>query len=258
MTSDHPADANTGSFIRYGNFIFRYRNFVFPASLITLLVLFPPAFIYKYPALDNCLDIVGLLVGLLGVVLRAAVVGIAYIKRGGRNKRIAADRLVTEGMFAHNRNPLYVGNLLIVAGILLIANNPWFYLFGGVFFVVSYSAMVAAEERFLSAKFGDAYAAYCRRVPRWRFRLEGLRETLTGNRIDWHRIVVKEYSSFGVWVLMNFAVFGYEEYKELVNESLGASAYEVVVSGIGILAAGVMVVVVRYLKKSGRFTPDSA
>lgn len=236
--------------IRYGNFIFRYRNAVFPAVLIAGLVVFQPAFAFQDPVMDIALDIVGLLLGLLGVLLRAAVVGIEYIKRGGRNKRIAADHLVTGGLFAHNRNPLYVGNLLIILGILLIANNPWLYVLGGGFFVVTYVAMVAAEERFLTGRFGDGYAAYCRRVPRWRFNLRGLKATLSENRINWLRIVVKEYSSFGVWVLMNFAVFGYEEF---VNEPFDHSGYEVAIAGIGVAAALLMITVVRMLKKSGWF-----
>jgi hypothetical protein len=39
---------------------------------------------------------------------------LAYIKRGGRKKRIAADHLVVDGIFAHVRHPLYVGNFLLL------------------------------------------------------------------------------------------------------------------------------------------------
>lgn len=254
MNESQSANVHAGPFLRYGNFIFRRRNLIFPAAMIVMLLFYRPEFAFQDPIWDIYLDIIGLLVGLVGVILRAAVVGIEYIKRGGRNKRIAADHLVTGGLFAHCRNPLYVGNLLIVAGILLIANNPWLYLFGGWFFVISYSAMVAAEEQFLSIKFGQAYADYCRRVPRWGIRLQGLRDMLRLGRIDWNRIIVKEYSSFGVWVLMNFAVFGYEEF---VNEPIAHSAYEVAIAALGVVAALLLIVVVRAFKKSGWFNHGS-
>ena len=71
------------------------------------------------------MDIAGVLIILSGLGLRAVVIGLAYIKRGGVNKMIHADTLVTNGLFAHCRNPLYAGNLLVVAGLLVIFNNPW-------------------------------------------------------------------------------------------------------------------------------------
>ena len=65
--------------------------------------------------LDRRLDAAGFVVASIGQLLRVAVIGFAYITRGGRNRRIVADSLVQAGIFAHSRNPLYLGNLLIVA-----------------------------------------------------------------------------------------------------------------------------------------------
>src|SRR5581483_667841 len=146
--------------------------------MVALFLGFRPVLWRGSMAADAWLDGLGLVVALTGQGLRAAVIGYAYIKRGGVNKRIHADQLVTEGLFAHARNPLYVGNLLILAGLFIIHNHPAVYMLGGLYFVSAYIAIVAAEERFLSDKFGGAYDDYCRRVPRWLPDLRGLRDTL--------------------------------------------------------------------------------
>ena len=88
-------------------------------------------------------------------------IGFRYIKRGGKDGRIFAQGLVTEGVFAHCRNPMYLGNLLVVLGLLGTAGNPVGLCAGGAFFLLAYGAIVAAEETYLLGRFGDEYRAYC-------------------------------------------------------------------------------------------------
>ena len=121
------------------------------------------------------LDGVGLLAVVAGAVLRVTVVGLAYIKRGGVDKAVYADRLVTNGMLGHCRNPLYVGNLFILGGLFVIHNHPLVHILGGSFFVLTYIAMVANEERSLQSKFGEEFLAYQARVPRWGVKLPSSR-----------------------------------------------------------------------------------
>lgn len=104
--------------IAYGNFLFRHRNWVFPLFMVVLFVAFLPARGGTLP------DIVGLAIVLAGLIVRGAVVGLANIKRGGLQKKVYAADLVTDGMFARCRNPLYVGNLLMISGYLVIHDNP--------------------------------------------------------------------------------------------------------------------------------------
>ena len=181
--------------IRYGNFLFRYRNYLFPAVLALLVFLTRPV-----PAL--IMTAAGLLLVLLGEAVRASVIGLVYIKRGGVNKRIHADQLITTGMFNHCRNPLYVGNLLILSGFLVTHNNPWVYLLGGAFFLLSYAAIVTAEEEFLVGKFGEEYRDYCRRVPRWGFTFRNLRRTFRATRFSWVRVINKDYSTIMTWTVV--------------------------------------------------------
>jgi len=182
-------------FIALGNWLFHTRNLIFP--LAVPLALFPNPVIVR-----NSLVAVGIGIGvaLLGQSLRVLTVGLKYIIRGGRNGRIYAADLVTDGVYGRMRNPMYVGNLLIVTGIA-IASNCWISvgllvpLFG-----IAYAAIVAAEEDYLRDKFGRSYEAYCHDVPRWLPRPQGLGQALRGAEFHWNRVLVKEYGTPLVWI----------------------------------------------------------
>ncbi|MBI2803010.1 MAG: isoprenylcysteine carboxylmethyltransferase family protein [Gammaproteobacteria bacterium] len=196
--------------IAYGNWLFRERNRVFPVVMLVLFASFRPRLAGGSLSSDLWLDLVGLGISASGQLLRALVVGLAYIKRGGVDKKVHADTLVTEGLFAHARNPLYVGNLLILAGLFVIHNHPLVYVLGGAFFGLAYIAVVRAEETYLGSKFGVAFTAYCARVPRWLPRFGGLTQTVTGMRFNWRRVVSKEMESCIVWVMTALLLLAYE------------------------------------------------
>jgi len=201
---------------RIGGFFFQYRNLVFTGILFALLLGLRPVPLGGSPALDGWMDVAGFSIALLGQALRVAVIGYAYIVRGGRKGKVYADRLVTEGFFNHARNPLYLGNLLVLAGLFMIHNNPWGYLIGLPIFLFAYVAIVAAEEAYLSRQFGAEYREYCRRVARWIPRLRGLRQTVSGMQFSWRRVLVKEYQSTFAWLT---AVLGIQCYEALLEPS---------------------------------------
>ena len=97
---------------------------------------------------------VGTAVVLLGQIIRAMTIGLDYIIRGGRNRRVYAEDLVTTGIFSHCRNPLYVGNLLVLLGLGIAANSIYFVGILMPLFLLFYQAIVLAEENFLRNKFG--------------------------------------------------------------------------------------------------------
>jgi protein-S-isoprenylcysteine O-methyltransferase Ste14 len=74
-------------------------------------------------------------------------------------------RLTTSGPYAYMRNPLYVGNLLLGIGIVLVANNVWLFLIYLVAFYFFYSGTIREEEAVLSEKFGAAFKEYIDNVP---------------------------------------------------------------------------------------------
>ena len=193
-----------------GNFLFRYRNAIFPVVLLALAASFPPVYPRGSARLDSWMDLLGFAVAVAGQGLRAGVIGYTYVSRGGKHGRVHAKRLVTEGFFRHSRNPLYLGNLLILLGLFIILNNPWVYLLGGAFFLFAYRAIVAAEEVYLRGKFGIQYDQYCRDVRRWLPDFRGLRRSIEGFRFDWRRLVIKEYGSTYAWIATVLALLAYE------------------------------------------------
>lgn len=79
----------------------------------------------------------------------------------------ATTQLVTTGLFAHSRNPMYLGMVLCLTGWAVWLTHP-LALFGVVLFIAClHWFQIKPEERILLHKFGEPYAQYLRRVRRW-------------------------------------------------------------------------------------------
>ena len=76
------------------------------------------------------------------------------------------DKLVTTGVFAFTRNPIYVAFALLLAGEFLILPS-WVLLLYLVAGYALFHRQVLREETFLAAHYGDEYAAYRARVRRY-------------------------------------------------------------------------------------------
>ena len=182
--------------VALGHFLFRFRTTLSP--FLPLLLLLPGPVVLPDPFVAA---LIGFAVALLGQIVRGTTIGLEYIVRGGRNHRVYADTLVTEGLFRHTRNPMYMGKFLMVLGAG-IASNRWPALLAfTAAYSLMYQAVTLAEEDYLRGKFGAAFDDYCRRVPRWWPRLTGLRETFAMTRFNWARVLVKEYSAPLGWTL---------------------------------------------------------
>ncbi len=245
MTTGAPSLA-----IRYGRWLFKYRNKVFTVVMLALLLGLPPVTVAHDVRLDRWFDLLGIAIAATGQMLRAAVIGLEYIKRGGINKQPHADKLVTAGMFAHCRNPLYVGNLLILAGLFVIHNHPLVYLLGGVFYLSAYYAIVAAEEDYLRDKFGSDFDVYCTQVPRWTMRWTGLGETLSSMEMNWKRMVQKDYGTAYFWMAGAAILLTVERLRAASTGYVGASA---TIPLAGLAALTVLFFVVWRLKRARYF-----
>lgn len=178
-----------------GNFFFRWRNSLFPLMFTFLAVLAYPASLTGSPAGDRALIRGGALLALVGQAIRLITIGHQYIERGGKRGKVFASSLVVGGVYAHVRNPMYVGNLLMVAGLLLYSGAPVAIGIGLPFFLYVYLAIISAEEGYLAAKFGADYQRYCHEVPSLVPRLSGWRETFAGSTFDWRRALRKDYGT---------------------------------------------------------------
>jgi len=99
---------------------------------------------------------IGVLLVLLGQALRFWSAG--YI--------VKATQLTTTGPYAHVRNPLYLGSLLITCGWGAMSGRWELAALLVLVFAVTHGLSIAAEERYLRARFGAQFEEYCRQVPR--------------------------------------------------------------------------------------------
>ena len=241
--------------IAIGNFFFKYRNNLFIVLYLLLFLPSPPIFApeqfgpkyYLYPV------ILGLLVTFAGEIIRGITIGLAYIIRGGRDKKVYAETLVTEGIFRHGRNPLYVGNILMLLGVGILANSLIYVGIVMPLFLFIYQAIVLAEENFLRNKFGAQFDAYCSRVNRWLINFSGISETFKDMRFNYKRWLLKEYNTLMVWLTGIVAILVFK-YPEIVPEPDNRIAIFAVI----VLILGALYGYIRYLKKSGKMTDSMA
>ena len=116
--------------------------------------------------------------GRLRAALGAALVagGVALMASAMRQFRRAGthvetwrptEAIVTWGVYARTRNPIYLAMLALYAGLALLADSIWVLGLLVPLALVLRFGVIAREERYLEAKFGEPYRAYRGRVRRW-------------------------------------------------------------------------------------------
>lgn len=75
--------------------------------------------------------------------------------------------LVTHGPYRVTRNPMYVGMAFLYLGLALALGVIWSLALLPVVLAIVDRLVIAPEERYLEAKFGEKYREYKRRVRRW-------------------------------------------------------------------------------------------
>jgi protein-S-isoprenylcysteine O-methyltransferase Ste14 len=193
-----------------GQFVFRYRDYLAPAALLLTVIGTRPHPFLGDPAADTWLNVAGILVALLGQTLRVLVIGLAYIRRGGRNKTITADHLVCDGLFAHSRNPLYLGNFLLLTGLVMVWNAPLAYVLVLPTIGLALFSVVLAEEAYLRERFGSEYEAYCARVNRFIPNFRDFGQTMSAFSFDWKKVIRKEYGTTFAWPSIALALIAVE------------------------------------------------
>jgi len=236
--------------ITIGNFFFKYRNFLFIFLYLLLFIPSPDLFGAERFGQSHWLIpvIAGLIITVTGQLIRGATIGLVYIIRGGKDGHVYAEELVTQGIFNHCRNPLYVGNILMLFGVGVLSNSLIYVLVVMPVFLLIYHAIVLAEENYLAAKFGESYQAYCKKVNRWIPSLGGLGATFSSASFKWKRWILKEYNTQYVWLsgITLILLFKYPQLSGF-DEQCRNMALAIVLPALLVLY-----LLVRYLKKSGK------
>lgn len=139
------------------NFLFKYRSYT-PIPIGIMIVYFARP--------ENAYFIVGFLLLLMGELIRMWAV--SYAGGETRTRNVGAPELCTAGPYAFVRNPLYVGNIFMYLGVVMIAGAANVWLMAATttaFFLIQYSLIVALEEETLENLFGTEYNEYRKNVP---------------------------------------------------------------------------------------------
>jgi len=107
----------------------------------------------------------GLLIMALGEVIR--LWGVAHIGPISRTRKDENGPLVSSGPYQWSRNPLYVGNVLMHAGLAALTGQAWVVGIVGILVGTHYGLIVLWEENRLKSRLGARYDRYCGTVARW-------------------------------------------------------------------------------------------
>lgn len=129
----------------------------------------------------------GLLLFLPGVVLRV------WAQRHLKYRLKERHRLATRGPYACTRSPVYLGNLLILAGLCVLCELPWMIPLACGWALLVYDCAIRFEETRLAKRHGDAYATYCRQVNRWWPRIPAADDSPVDTVASWVRAVRVEW-----------------------------------------------------------------
>src|SRR5262245_7680299 len=153
-----------------GRWLFRWRGIVpvilLPVAVVAIRESLSNAGDASPESLEHLWRFACLGVSLLGVIVRVAAVGFAPVGTSGRGtNEPRARQLNTTGLYSVMRNPIYVGNFLVVLGIALGSGSWWFPPLAMLLFAVVHERVVLAEEEFLAERFPEEYRAWVEKTP---------------------------------------------------------------------------------------------
>lgn len=107
------------------------------------------------------LIIIGILFILFGIYLWVNAVIVCKL-----DDNIRSNKLVTTGVYAYVRNPIYSAVLLVCTGAIIIANNLYLLVLPVIYWAFLTVLMKNTEEKWLLNMYGDEYINYCKKVNR--------------------------------------------------------------------------------------------
>lgn len=203
------------------------------------VVIFPKIFL-RAPQdffLDQAAKLTGIILIMLGQVIRASA-------RGFKSERSQEGyKLVTEGPYSIVRNPMYLGIVLIGAGIIVAVLQWWVALVFCFIFVIRYILLIFKEEKKLEAAFGESYFLYKSTVSRIFPPIKKISRTDIAAylplKLEW---VKKEASS---WCGVLFGALFLEAWR--TARALGLRMNFFVSAAMAVITLGILWIAVLYL-----------
>ena len=189
---------------RAGAWLFRFRSWA-PPLVMGLLIgaVASRSRPTDPPGLDPVPSAVGIGIAIIGLLIRAHVVGHAPGGTSGKNRAgQVASSLTTTGLYSVVRHPLYLGNYFLWLGPAVATAVWWCPLLVSLIFGVYYERIMMLEESFLRRTFGPVYLNWAERTPALLPRGRWVPPPLS---FSWRTVFKQEYYGFFSAVAM-FAV----------------------------------------------------
>lgn len=101
----------------------------------------------------------------LGLIAWAILTMVRYKANIAPNR--AATRLVDDGPFRWSRNPIYLGDTILLAGLGFMFDNSWFFIAAPLAAILVHNLAILREEAHLASLFGAEWETYRSATPRW-------------------------------------------------------------------------------------------
>lgn len=196
--------------VKQGAWLFRWRSYI--PLLIAPLVIYEFGRYGPLPGSawwNGALEVACFAVAYFGLGIRAHVAGHAPAGTSGRiTKSQKASELNTTGMYSLCRNPLYLGNYFMMAGVLLFLHSVITLVVFTMFFWLYYERIILREEDFLHGEFGEDYVRWADRTPAVIPRFSGWAPPAIS--FSWRAVLRREYSGFFavIAVMTSFKLIG--------------------------------------------------
>jgi protein-S-isoprenylcysteine O-methyltransferase Ste14 len=172
--------------VKAGELLYKYRSF-------TPVPFFLAGIILSNPRED--LMIFGAILMVFGELLR--IISVSYLGVASRARVIKREKLITNGPYAHIRNPIYTGNMFLYMGASIYCGSwlPYLLYLVIFYFSIQYSLSVKYEESMLADLYGEPYLNYKESVPRFYPRLSAY-PNKSNQKIDLASAFMSEKTTF--------------------------------------------------------------
>lgn len=161
MSDKHEGDRDVGPGVNFPPPLYFVIGFGFGVVLQRLLPMHFAAIEYRW------FFLLGALLAVCGFVLAGASIVTFRRARVSVLPNRPARSVVTHGVYAYSRNPIYVGFTAIYVGGVLMTGTVWALVMLPFVLGLLLQFVIRKEEHHLRERFPGEYAAYCQRVRRW-------------------------------------------------------------------------------------------